>query len=123
MRTFHAIVPDVPIGLLGKPALRDLPSLASYADQINPSHTTLTRDYVRRVHDAGMRVFTWTVDDPETMRRLISWRVDGIITNKPDVLRGTAADRASAQPDRLSLSSPARLSDPGARGVSPRPAG
>jgi len=107
MRTFHAIIPDVPVGLLGKPATRDLPALASYADQINPSHAALTRDYVHRVHEAGMRVFTWTVDDPETMRRLISWGVDGIITNKPDVLREIAADtataRTSVEPDRLPL--------------------
>lgn len=33
-----------------------------------------------------MEVFTWTVDDPATMRRVTSYRVDGIITNKPDLM-------------------------------------
>ncbi|MFC4060938.1 glycerophosphodiester phosphodiesterase [Planomonospora corallina] len=88
MRTFRQVVPDLPIGLLGTPPVTDLPALARFADQINPPHTALTEAYVRRVHALGMEVFTWTVDSRAAMRRLISLRVDGIITNKPDVLRG-----------------------------------
>jgi glycerophosphoryl diester phosphodiesterase len=34
-----------------------------------------------------MAVLTWTVDDAATMRRMIASGVDGIITNRPDVLR------------------------------------
>ncbi|MGP3929630.1 glycerophosphodiester phosphodiesterase [Nonomuraea sp. KM88] len=87
MRTFHRLMPGVPIGLLGTPATAELPSLATFADQINPPYTTLTSAYVRRVHGLGMEVLTYTVDDPDDMRRMISYGVDGIITNRPDVLR------------------------------------
>jgi glycerophosphoryl diester phosphodiesterase len=86
MRRFHRAMPEVPIGLLGTPAVAQLPRLAEFADQVNPPHTDLTPEYVRRVHAHRMEVFTWTVDDPATMRRMISQRVDGIITNRPDVL-------------------------------------
>jgi glycerophosphoryl diester phosphodiesterase len=88
MRRFHQVLPDAPIGLLGTPPASALSRLADFADQINPPHATLTRDYVRRVHQHGMRVFSWTVDDAATMRRLIGHGVDGIITNRPDVLGG-----------------------------------
>ncbi|MFC4006445.1 glycerophosphodiester phosphodiesterase [Nonomuraea purpurea] len=85
-RKFHKLLPDVPIGLLGTPSTAQLPELAKFADQINPPHASITSAYVRRVHNLGMDVLTWTVDDPAVMRRLMTYKVDGIITNKPDVL-------------------------------------
>ncbi|MEO7586533.1 MAG: glycerophosphodiester phosphodiesterase [Arachnia sp.] len=42
---------------------------------------------VRAVHRAGRRIHVWTIDDDETMHRLIDWGVDGIITDRPDLLK------------------------------------
>jgi glycerophosphoryl diester phosphodiesterase len=39
------------------------------------------------VHDEGFRLYTWTVDRPERMRRLLAEGVDGLCTNRPDVAR------------------------------------
>ncbi|WP_283137060.1 glycerophosphodiester phosphodiesterase [Rhizohabitans arisaemae] len=91
MRTFHRLLPHVPVGLLGTPAVERLPELSRFARQINPHHASVTADYLRRVHDLGMEVHTWTVDDPEVMRRMISLGVDGVITNRPDLLRDLLA--------------------------------
>jgi glycerophosphoryl diester phosphodiesterase len=38
-------------------------------------------------HDIGVRVVTWTVDEPVVMRRLLDAGVDAIITDRPDLLR------------------------------------
>jgi glycerophosphoryl diester phosphodiesterase len=46
----------------------------------------LTPAVVRRAHDAGLRVDVWTVDKEADMRRLLSWGVDGIMTDRPDTL-------------------------------------
>jgi glycerophosphoryl diester phosphodiesterase len=45
------------------------------------------------VRRAGYRVNVWTVNDPAAMRRLIALGADGIITDRPDVLRGIVEAR------------------------------
>ena len=50
-------------------------------------------DLVARAHDSDIRVIVWTVDDPDTMHRLLDHGVDGIITDRPDVLRGVLIAR------------------------------
>ncbi|WP_182903706.1 glycerophosphodiester phosphodiesterase family protein [Microbispora sp. H10830] len=87
MRRFHGLMPGVPIGLLGTPRIAELPGLARFADQINPPYADVTADYVRRVHRLRMKVLAWTVDDPAAVRRLIGAGVDGVITDRPDVVR------------------------------------
>ncbi|HEV2930697.1 MAG TPA: glycerophosphodiester phosphodiesterase family protein [Propionibacteriaceae bacterium] len=49
--------------------------------------TVLTPALVRAVHKAGKRVQIWTVDDAETMDELIELGVDGIFTDRIDVLK------------------------------------
>lgn len=44
-------------------------------------------------HDLGVRVVTWTVDDPLVMRRLLDGGVDAIITDRPDILREVLVSR------------------------------
>ncbi|MEU8804172.1 glycerophosphodiester phosphodiesterase family protein [Spirillospora sp. NPDC048819] len=94
VRRFHSVMPRVPTGLLGKPKVKDLRKLASYADQINPAYGDLTASYVKKVHAARMDVFTWTVNDRGQMRKAVQLGVDGIITNRPDVLRRVLRESA-----------------------------
>ncbi|GAA4063523.1 glycerophosphodiester phosphodiesterase [Nonomuraea soli] len=86
MRRFHRWAPDVPVGLLGTPAVSRLDELARFATHINPPYRDVTASYVRQVHRHGMKIFPWTVDSRAAARRLIAAGVDGIITNTPGVL-------------------------------------
>ena len=92
LRTTHRLRPAVRTGFLGNPAVGELPSYAAFADQINPSDKTLTWSYVDAVHHTrgphgvDMRVNTWTVDDTSRATAVAGLGVDGIITNRPDVI-------------------------------------
>lgn len=46
----------------------------------------VTPGFVRAAHDQNLRVDVWTIEDEADMRRLLSFGVDGIMTDRPDVL-------------------------------------
>ncbi|GAA2170387.1 glycerophosphodiester phosphodiesterase [Actinomadura napierensis] len=87
VKRFHKDLPGVPTGLLGKPKAADLKKLKAYADLINPSYGDLTKTYVKQVHAAHLHLLTWTLNNKTKMAKAVDLGVDGIITNKPDVLR------------------------------------
>jgi len=56
-------------------------------DGLNFRYKGISQDYVEAVHRSGMKMFTWTVDDPEDAARLITFGIDGITSNRPAWLR------------------------------------
>jgi glycerophosphoryl diester phosphodiesterase len=46
----------------------------------------ITQRFIAAAHARGLRVEVWTIDDPEEMRRLIAMGVDGIMSDRPDLL-------------------------------------
>ena len=87
MKDHKTQAPAVPVGLLGRPAVGNLPALSSWADHVNPCHVGVDREYVARVQGLGMCCLVWTVDGPRATRRVLRLGVDGVITNRPGSLR------------------------------------
>src|ERR1041385_1958867 len=52
-------------------------------------YSLLTRRLVNLIHDAGRKVFAWTVNDAKSMVRLTNWGVDGIISDDTELLGQT----------------------------------
>ncbi|MDI3404818.1 glycerophosphodiester phosphodiesterase [Streptomyces cavernicola] len=98
MRKVHALRPDIKKGFLGTPSVAELPEYAKFVDQINSRHTTISYAYVASIHamrgphDKPLEIFTWTVDEAADAQRADGYGVDGIISNKPDVVRSAIAD-------------------------------
>jgi glycerophosphoryl diester phosphodiesterase len=83
----RAAAPEVRTGWLTVSGFDQLEAIATTAERghtdFHPHESALTPEIVDAAHAAGLRVTTWTVDDPARMRELASWGVDGIITNLP----------------------------------------
>ena len=56
------------------------------AEAVHPNKKLAKPDVVEKAHSIGVGVNVWTVDKPSEMKKFIGMGVDGIITNKPDVL-------------------------------------
>ncbi|OEJ51066.1 glycerophosphodiester phosphodiesterase [Streptomyces agglomeratus] len=98
VKAVHAQRPDLTTGFLGTPAVADLPEYARFTDQINPTHTSITADYVAAVHKLKgahgkrLQVNTWTVNTAAAATRVDEFGVDGIITNNPDIVRDAVGE-------------------------------
>ena len=57
--------------------------------------TVVNERFVRRAHALGIKVHVLTIDEPAEMHRLLDLGVDGIMTDKPQVLRGVFEQRGA----------------------------
>jgi glycerophosphoryl diester phosphodiesterase len=71
----------------GTDGIGELPSPCA---QLPPSYgdvTVITPELVVEAHRRGMQVHVWTIDDPAEMGELLDLGVDGIMTDRPAVLK------------------------------------
>jgi glycerophosphoryl diester phosphodiesterase len=64
----------------------------------SPLSDDVTLGSVQEAHTLGLPVVVWTVNDPKEMARLMDLGVDGIISDRPDLLRQVAAAKGVKLP-------------------------
>jgi glycerophosphoryl diester phosphodiesterase len=62
-----------------------VPYQAFQVPETTGSTRVVSPNFVKLAHKAGLVVQVWTVDEPDDIRRLLDWGVDGIISDRPDV--------------------------------------
>jgi glycerophosphoryl diester phosphodiesterase len=55
--------------------------------------TVVTPGLVRRAHAVGKHVHVWTIDDADEMRELLDRGVDGVMTDRTDILKAVLLER------------------------------
>jgi glycerophosphoryl diester phosphodiesterase len=60
---------------------------------IHPYYADISQNGLAWEHQRGRRVNVWTVNDPESMRRLFKMGIDGIITDDPRLARRIMEER------------------------------
>ncbi|MDH6216230.1 glycerophosphodiester phosphodiesterase family protein [Streptomyces pseudovenezuelae] len=99
IRIVHDLKPGVSTAFLGTPPVADLSGYAAFTDGINPSYASISTCYVSAAHGftgphgRPLAVFAWTVDDAATALRVADYGVDGVISNKPDVVRAALREQ------------------------------
>jgi glycerophosphoryl diester phosphodiesterase len=96
---------------------------ASVAPVLSPEEALLLGDHpaldVAELRHAGLRVVPWTTNDRATMRTLIRLRVDGLISDRPDILQDVLKEEAAANTDAAWLAAFEVVGHRGARGLRP----
>lgn len=63
---------------------KNLADLGFTPDIYSPHYRLIGKDRITSLHERGIKVVPWTVNDPDDMRRLLAEGVDGLITDYPD---------------------------------------
>jgi glycerophosphoryl diester phosphodiesterase len=69
---------------------------ASGAGTWSPDYRDLSAAQVAEAHALGLRVVPWTVNEPADMQRFLAMDVDGMISDRPDLLRAVLRDQGVA---------------------------
>jgi glycerophosphoryl diester phosphodiesterase len=75
---------NVSLGILFDKHRTDWRHLA--VEYVLPKRSLLTAKLVDEVHNSGKQIVTWTVNDRRSILRFVKWGVDGIISDKPELL-------------------------------------
>ena len=71
---------------------------AAGASVWSPNYADISAAAVREAHTLGLVVIPWTANEPDDMTRLIDMGIDGLITDRPDLLRHVLAGKGRSLP-------------------------
>jgi|TARA_B110000259_G_C14025695_1_gene404605 glycerophosphoryl diester phosphodiesterase len=86
LEIFYSVNPEVSIAILTEDDPLDAIPIAKQlnAVAINPEYVSLNTGNIDRIKKEGLKIFTWTVNDPQEIKDVITLGVDGIITDFPE---------------------------------------
>ena len=64
-----------------------------HADYLMLNYRICTPRFIRAAHRSNLKVYAWTVNNPKSIRRVIDRGVDGVISNRPDLVLEALAHR------------------------------
>jgi len=88
LEAMHSIDPQVSTSLIiSNPhgIIENLARLSFVPDIYSPDYELVDEELIHAAHARNIQVIPWTVNDADTMRKLLAWGVDGLITDYPDL--------------------------------------
>ncbi len=87
LRAFKQLNEEIPLVLLVENtlSLRDNIERLGFTPSIySPYHEYVTQELVKEVHEFGIKIIPWTVNEPKDIQKMKKMGVDGIVTDYPD---------------------------------------
>jgi glycerophosphoryl diester phosphodiesterase len=88
LEAMHSLDPQVSIAWLisnRQGFKQNLAQLSFVPDIYSPDYKLVDEELIRSAHALNIQVIPWTVNDKDTMWKLLGWGVDGLITDYPDL--------------------------------------
>jgi glycerophosphoryl diester phosphodiesterase len=79
----------------GGPGLGGVHSPCAQVPTVQGRVPLVTARFVEAAHRNGIQVHVWTIDDRAEMARLLDLGVDGIMTDRPQVLKDLLVERGA----------------------------
>jgi len=81
LRSLHSADPDISLGLICETRSQLQPWCEVPVDCVIIRYSLASQRLIREIHDAGKKIFVWTVDDKAIAKKCADWGVDGIISD------------------------------------------
>jgi glycerophosphoryl diester phosphodiesterase len=86
VKLFKSIAPDLKTGLIFDKEYRSDVFEGNW-EVLSSNYELVDAEFMRLARKSGKKIYVWTVNERVEMLRLIDLGVDGIITDKPDLLK------------------------------------
>lgn len=96
LKKIALIAPHLHLGFIYRNRTQKLMAIGTLLKSLHINFRTLSRRYLKTMQEKGYKIFPWTVDQINDMKRLVEMGVDGIITNRPEVFFEMVQNNISA---------------------------
>ena len=83
----HELLPALQLGYIYNRTQDEEARHNCPVDVVIPQFRLASRQMIEEVHDEGLKVWAWTVNDEAEVQRLVNLGVDGLITDFPDKVK------------------------------------
>lgn len=83
----HEVLPALQLGYIYNRTQDEEARHNCPVDVVIPQFRLASREMIAEVHDEGIKIWAWTVNDEAEVRRLVNLGIDGLITDHPDKVR------------------------------------
>ena len=83
----HELMPQIQLGYIYNRTQDEEARHNCPVDVVIPQFRLASRELIEEVHDEGLQVWAWTVNDEDEIKRLVRLGIDGLITDYPQKVK------------------------------------